>query len=183
MRSLDSRIDTRQRSLTQQMHDKLPPWFYSDKLALTLTVPNVHTTYYIQTSIIRASVIRSFWGQNLVRPTYMKYSQISIIRTSIIRGPRLSAGFETKIGWATFQPPVLHSKFYCISGGWNVQFWYQQWTFQPPTFQPPYKSRLAMPILQRMKFNLLYLFARALSVESYCLHYVFKLFVRKICVR
>ena len=34
---------------------------------------------YSQTSIIRASVIRSFWGQNLVRLTYMKYSQISII--------------------------------------------------------------------------------------------------------
>ena len=53
-------------------------------------------------------------------------------------------------------------------------------TFQPPTFQPPYKSRIATPILQRMKFNLL--FARALSVESYCLHYVF---VRKSkrCVR
>ena len=52
--------------------------------------------------------------------------------------------------------------------------------FNPPTFQPPYKSRLATPILQRMKFNLL--FARALSVESYCLHYVF---VRKSkrCVR
>ena len=44
-------------------------------------------------------------------------------------------------GWGTFQPPtfrppVLHSKFYCISGGWNVQFWYQKWTFQPPTIQP-----------------------------------------------
>ena len=51
-----------------------------------------------------------------------------------------------------------------------------------PTFQPPYKSRLATLILQRMEFNL-YLFARALSVKSYCLHYVFKLFVRKICVR
>ena len=43
-------------------------------------------TRYSQTSIIRASVIRSFWGQNLVRTTYMKYSQISIICTSIIRG-------------------------------------------------------------------------------------------------
>ena len=47
----------------------------------------------------RNSIIRGFWGQNLVRPTYMKYlySQISIIRTSIIRGPRLSAVFKTKI--------------------------------------------------------------------------------------
>ena len=63
----------------------------------------------------------------------------------------------------TFQPPTT-----------------QPPTFQPPTIQPPYKSRLATPILQRMKFNSL--FARALSVESYCLHYVF---VRKskICVR
>ena len=59
---------------------------------------------------------------------------------------------------------------------------FQPLTFEPSTIQPPYKSRLATPILQRMKFNL-YLFARALSVESYCLHYVFKLFVRKICVR
>ena len=86
-------------------------------------------------------------------------------------------------GVGDISTPVLHSKFYCIGGGWNVQFWYQKWTFQPPTiqppmFQPPYKSRLATPILQRMKFNLL--FARALSVESYCLHYVF---VRKRCVR
>ena len=42
----------------------------------------------------------------------------------------------------------------------------------------PYKSRLATPISQRMKFNLL--FARALSVESYCLHYVFKLFTHNL---
>ena len=42
----------------------------------------------------------------------------------------------------------------------------------------PYKSRLATPILQRMKFNLL--FARALSVKSYCLHYVFKLLIKII---
>ena len=51
---------------------------------------------YSQTSIsiILASIIRSFWGHNLVRPTYMKYSQTSI---SIIHGPRLSAVFETKI--------------------------------------------------------------------------------------
>ena len=28
----------------------------------------------------RTSIIRSFWGQNLVRPTCMKYSQTSIIR-------------------------------------------------------------------------------------------------------
>ena len=40
---------------------------------------------YSQTFI---SIIRGFWGQNLVRPTYMKYSQTSIIRTSIIRGFR-----------------------------------------------------------------------------------------------
>ena len=37
----------------------------------------------------QTSIIRGFWGQNLVRPTYMKYSQISIILTSIVRGPRL----------------------------------------------------------------------------------------------
>ena len=41
---------------------------------------------YSQISIIRTSIIHGFWGQNLVRPAYMKYSQISIIRTSIIRG-------------------------------------------------------------------------------------------------
>ena len=46
------------------------------------------------------SIIRGFWGQNIVRPTYMKYSQISIIRISVIRGPRLSAVFETKIYYA-----------------------------------------------------------------------------------
>ena len=34
----------------------------------------------------RTSVIRGFWGQNLVRPSYMKYSKTSIIHTSIIRG-------------------------------------------------------------------------------------------------
>ena len=47
----------------------------------------------------RNSIVRGFWGQNVVYRTYMKYSQISIniIRTSIIRGPRLSAVFETKI--------------------------------------------------------------------------------------
>ena len=27
-----------------------------------------------------------FWGQNLVRPTYMKHGKTSIIHTSIIRG-------------------------------------------------------------------------------------------------
>ena len=32
-----------------------------------------------------------FLDQSLVRPTSMKYSQTSMIRTSIIRGPRLSA--------------------------------------------------------------------------------------------
>ena len=47
-----------------------------------------------------------------------------------------------------------------------------------PDISTPYKSSLAAPILQRMKFNLL--FARALTVENYCLHYVF---VRKRCVR
>ena len=45
----------------------------------------------------RNSIIRGFWGQNLVRRTYMKYSKTSIIHTSIIRGPRLSAVFETTI--------------------------------------------------------------------------------------
>ena len=43
------------------------------------------------------SIIRSFWGQNLVRPTYVKYSQTSTIHTSIIRGPKLSTVFETKV--------------------------------------------------------------------------------------
>ena len=51
----------------------------------------------------RNSIIRGFWGQILVRSTYkhMKDSQTSIIHTSIIfiiiRGPCLSAVFETKI--------------------------------------------------------------------------------------
>ena len=45
----------------------------------------------------QTSIIRGFLDQNLVRPSYVKYSQISIIRTSIIRGPRLSAVFDTKI--------------------------------------------------------------------------------------
>ena len=53
--------------------------------------------YYPRLCYPRTSFIRGFWRQNLVRPTYMKYRQISIIRTSIIRGPRLSAVFETKI--------------------------------------------------------------------------------------
>ena len=54
------------------------------------------------------------------------------------------------------------------------------WTFQPPTIQPPIKADLPrlIYILQRMKFNSL--FARALSVESYCLHYVFKLFTHNL---
>ena len=34
----------------------------------------------------RNSIIRGFWGQNLVSPTHMKYSKISIIHASIIRG-------------------------------------------------------------------------------------------------
>ena len=46
---------------------------------------------YSKTSIIYTSIIRGFWGQNLVRPTYMKYN-----KTSIIRGTRLSAVFEAK---------------------------------------------------------------------------------------
>ena len=48
--------------------------------------------YYLRLYYPRNSIIRGFWGQNLVRPTNMKYSQ-----TSIIRRPRLSAVFETKI--------------------------------------------------------------------------------------
>ena len=48
---------------------------------------------YSQISIIRTSIIRGFWGQNLVRPTYMKCSQISIIRTSIIGGTSFIRGF------------------------------------------------------------------------------------------
>ena len=51
-------------------------------------------------------------------------------------------------------------------------------TIQPPDISTPYKSRLATPILQRMKFNLL--FTRALNVESYCLHYAFKLFTHNL---
>ena len=47
-----------------------------------------------------------------------------------------------------------------------------------PDISTPYKSRLATLILQRMKLNLL--FARALSVESYCLHYVFKVFTHNL---
>ena len=52
---------------------------------------------YIQSDLYypRNSIVRDFWGQILVRPTYMKYSQTSMIRTSIIHGPRLSAVFET----------------------------------------------------------------------------------------
>ena len=46
---------------------------------------------------IYTSIIHGFWGQILVRTTYMKYSQTPIICASIIRGPRLSAVFETKI--------------------------------------------------------------------------------------
>ena len=45
-----------------------------------------------------------------------------------------------------------------------------------PDISTPYKSRLRL--LQRMKFNLL--FARALGVESYYLHYVFKLFTHNL---
>ena len=45
----------------------------------------------------RNSIIRGFWDQILVSPTYMNYSQTSMIRTPIIRGPRLSAVSETKI--------------------------------------------------------------------------------------
>ena len=48
-------------------------------------------SYYSQTSLIRG-----FWDQNLVRPTYTKYSKTSIIRTSIISEPRLSAVFGPK---------------------------------------------------------------------------------------
>ena len=47
-----------------------------------------------------------------------------------------------------------------------------------PDNSTPYKSRLATPILQWMKFNLS--FARVLSVESYCLHYAFKLFTHNL---
>ena len=37
---------------------------------------NYHETLYSRTSIIRG-----FWDQNLVRPTYMKYNKTSIIRS------------------------------------------------------------------------------------------------------
>ena len=68
---------------------------------------------------------------------------------------------------------VEKSNFHTKSGHFNPR------KFNPRHFNPdystpdistPYKSRLATPILQRMKFNLLCLFARALSVESYRLH-------------
>ena len=49
--------------------------------------------YYPRFCYPRNSIIRGSWGQILVRPTYMKYSQTSLICTSIIRGPRLSAVF------------------------------------------------------------------------------------------
>ena len=76
---------------------------------------------------------------------------------------------------------VEMSNFHTKSGHFNPR------QFNPRHFNPdistPYKSKLATPILQRMKSNFLYLFARALSVESYRLHYVFKSFVRKRCER
>ena len=44
--------------------------------------------YVIQSDLCypRNSIICGFWGQNLVRTTYMNYSKTSIIHTSIIRG-------------------------------------------------------------------------------------------------
>ena len=42
--------------------------------------------YYPRLYHTRKSIIRGFWGWNLVRLTYMKYSKTSIIHTSIIRG-------------------------------------------------------------------------------------------------
>ena len=42
--------------------------------------------YYPRLRYPRNSIIRGFWGQILVRPTYMKYRQTSMICTSIIRG-------------------------------------------------------------------------------------------------
>ena len=43
-------------------------------------------TARLVSSYSQTSIIRGFWDQILVRPTYMKYSQTSMIRTSIIRG-------------------------------------------------------------------------------------------------
>ena len=55
---------------------------------------NMVYVYTVQSDLYypRNSIISGFGGQNLVRPTYMKYS-----RTSIICGTRLSAVFETRI--------------------------------------------------------------------------------------
>ena len=55
--------------------------------------------YILQSDLYypRNSIISGYWGQNVVRPTNMKYSKTSIMHTSIIRGPRLSTVFETKI--------------------------------------------------------------------------------------
>ena len=60
---------------------------------------NMVYVYTVQSDLYypRNSIIRGFGVQNLVRPTYMKYSRTSILRTSIIRGTRLSAVFETRI--------------------------------------------------------------------------------------
>ena len=53
-------------------------------------------------------IIRGFWRQNVVRSTFMKYSQ-----TSIIRGPRLSAVFEAEIQYAQV-PRIIEVWLYTI---------------------------------------------------------------------
>ena len=58
-------------------------------LAPPITIPNVWLKLHL---CRQTSIIRGFLGQNLVRPTFLQYSQ-----TSIIRGPRSSAVFNHKI--------------------------------------------------------------------------------------
>ena len=70
---------------------------------------------YIYVIYSRSSIIRGtrFWGQNLVRPTYIKYSKTSIIHTFIIRTPLLSAVFETKIQYAQV-PRIIEVWLYML---------------------------------------------------------------------
>ena len=62
----------------------------------------VNLSWYDSSITISISIIiRGFWSQNLVRPTFLKYSRTSISIT-ITRGPRLSVVF-------TFSPKVYSS--------------------------------------------------------------------------
>ena len=63
---------------------------YSDKIHKVNYSDQADKIKYIQSDLYypRNSIIRGFWGQNLVRRTYMKYSKTYIIHTSIIRGTR-----------------------------------------------------------------------------------------------